>query len=357
MRATHPPTTGADPENEVRPTGSGAEPGEPPCVEVPLTVLAAGESLRSAGEDEEHTARLAETEDPLPPILVDRRTLSVIDGRHRLAAARLRGQRTISVRYFDGSPDDAFLRGVEANVTHGLPLSQADRRAAAERIVATHPHLSDRSIARASGLGAKTVAAIRQARGAGPGEDVRVGKDGRARPVNSRDGRQRAAEALALNPQASLREVARIAGVSPTTVGEVRRQLAADREVHGADGADHAPGPLDAAAVQAGPADPPGTGAGPAAPRVPPQPDPTAVLKKLVRDPALRHRESGRHLLRLLQQNAIDQRMWADLAAAVPPHSGGLVADLARSYAETWTAFAQELGERPRARTVQRTTG
>ncbi|WP_448321795.1 ParB/RepB/Spo0J family partition protein [Streptomyces sp. CO7] len=347
MRTTDAPTAGTRPENLIRPAARGAEPSEPQGVEVPLDTLTVGESPRSAGKDAEHIARLAETEEQLPPILVERGTLRVIDGVHRLAAARLRGRRTISVRFFDGSADDAFLRGVEANVTHGLPLSQADRCAAAARIVATHPHLSDRSIARASGLGAKTVASIRRRSGAESRESVRVGRDGRVRPLSSVEGRQRAAEVLAENPQASLREVARIAGVSPMTVSDVRKRLAAGQDPGGTGGK---PGPR----ADAGATAPRERSAGhlvavgsTAARRAqPPEADPAAVLEKLLRDPALRQRESGRHLLRLLQHNAIAQSMWADLAAAVPPHSGDLVTHLARRYAETWTEFAQELGER-----------
>ncbi|MBM7172984.1 ParB N-terminal domain-containing protein [Streptomyces sp. G44] len=330
-----------------RPTGPGAEPRGPQCAEVPLDALTAGESPRSTGEDEEHVARMAEAEEPLPPILVDRGTMRVIDGRHRLAAARLRGQRTISARFFDGSADDAFLRGVEANVRHGLPLSQADRCAAAERIVATHPHLSDRSIARASGLGAKTVAGIRRRSGTGPEENMRVGRDGRVRPVNGVQGRQRAAEVLAENPQASLREVARIAGVSPTTASDVRKRLAAGQDPGGTGGTPVPRAALDGTPGGERPASPSAWADSPAVQRTqPPQADPAAVLEKLWRDPALRQRESGRLLLRLLQHNAIGQSMWADLAAAVPPHSGGLVTHLAQRYAETWTEFAQELGER-----------
>jgi hypothetical protein len=52
---------------------------------------------------------------------------------HRLRAAVANGQEAVDVRYFDGSAADAFLRAVEANVKHGLPLSLADRRAAAQR--------------------------------------------------------------------------------------------------------------------------------------------------------------------------------------------------------------------------------
>ena len=44
-----------------------------------------------------HIARLAEAETRLPPILVDRRTMRVIDGMRRLIAASLKGQETIDV--------------------------------------------------------------------------------------------------------------------------------------------------------------------------------------------------------------------------------------------------------------------
>ena len=63
--------------------------------------------------------------------LVDRRTMKVVDGMHRLMAAALRGLETIDV-IFDGNKADLFLRAVEENVMHGLPLSQTDRRSAAE---------------------------------------------------------------------------------------------------------------------------------------------------------------------------------------------------------------------------------
>ncbi|MCC9307868.1 hypothetical protein LN042_12320 [Kitasatospora sp. RB6PN24] len=78
-------------------------------------------------------------------------------------------------------------------------------------------------------------------------------------------------------------------------------------------------------------------------------PDYIAVLEKLLRDPALRQKEEGRQLLRLLRQNAIDTQEWSDLTAVVPAHCGALVVDLARQCAETWLEFAQELDQRVRS--------
>jgi len=295
-----------------------------------------GDSPRSGGQDQGYIAQLAEIEEPLPPILVDRRSMRVIDGIHRLLAMVLKGQETIEVEFFDGSTEDAFLRGVSANVTHGLPLSQADRKAAATRILASHPHMSDRAIARASGLGAKTVVAIRRS-----SNDVlacvnaRVGSDGKVRPLNSAEGRLKAAQVLAERPEASLREVARIAGISPATVSDVRKRIAVGE------------GPVT---VRPGAADLHGDAATPArdlgvgnsrSPKRLEHVDPAPVLKKLLRDPSLRHNQEGRNLLRVLQQNAIG--MPSELTVVVPPHCRELVVKLARQYAETWYEFAREL--------------
>ncbi|MGP4002856.1 hypothetical protein [Streptomyces sp. 8N706] len=79
--------------------------------------------------------------------------MRVIDGMHRLLAAVVRGQETIDVEFFDGSAEDAFLRAVQGNLAHVLPLLLSDRRAAASRIIVSHPQMSDRAIARASALG------------------------------------------------------------------------------------------------------------------------------------------------------------------------------------------------------------
>ena len=148
-------------------------------VPVPGLSIRPADSPRLNGEDKAHIARLSQTETPLPPILVDRRTMRVIDGMHRLMAASQQGRETIDVIFFEGSDADVFLRGVQENVAHGLPLSQADRRAAAERIIASHPHMSDRAIGHSVGLAAKTVAVIRRDSGGKTAQsDARMGRDG-----------------------------------------------------------------------------------------------------------------------------------------------------------------------------------
>ncbi len=77
--------------------------------------------------------------------------MRVIDGLHRMRAARLRGDQTIEVQYFTGDDDAAFLLAVEANTAHGLPLSLSERKAAAVRLIAMFPDRSNRSIAASAG--------------------------------------------------------------------------------------------------------------------------------------------------------------------------------------------------------------
>jgi ParB-like chromosome segregation protein Spo0J len=304
--------------------------------------LRAGESPRLDGQNEAHIARLAEVDTPLPPILIDRRSMRVIDGTHRLMAAVLKGRATIDVEFFDGTEADAFLRAVEANVAHGFPLSLADRRAAAVRIIVSHSHMSDRAIAEAAGLGRTTVAAIRRSSADTAAQpSTRIGKDGKVRPVSGAAGRQRAAALIAEHPQVSLREVARGAGISLATASDVRKRLE--------NGADPVPtrsvsvvarngsaGLDQAARHPAGPCEP-------AAPR-----NPAPVLEKLLRDPSLRYSETGRQLLCLLRYNAVAARKWSDMIASIPPHCGALVGQLAGQYAQMWVEVAQVLDERSR---------
>jgi len=307
-------------------------------VTMPLIALQSGESPRLEGENQAHIAWLAETDALLPPILVDRRSMKVIDGMHRLLAASLRGRETIDVEFYDGSQADAFLRAVEANVTHGLPLSQSDRRAAARRIVTSHPHLSDRSIGESTGLAARTVATIRRSTDAVPQLNARMGRDGRVRPLDGLAGRRRAAGLLAEHPRASLREVARAAGVSPATARDVRRRLEQGEDPT-------RPGPRRAAAANGAAAAPGETGR--RARRVS-RVEPSLVLEKLLRDPSLRHNEEGRWLLRLLKFNAVSAQKWSEAITRIPPHSAAQVVQLARLYAQMWLRFAQELEERAR---------
>jgi hypothetical protein len=317
---------------------------------VPVLSLQPADSPRLNGEDKAHIARLAETETPLPPILVDKHTMRVIDGMHRLMAASLQGREKINVVFFDGSEADIFLRAVQENVAHGLPLSQADRRVATERIIASHPHMSDRAIGHSVGLAAKTVAAIRKQSGGGvPQSNTRVGMDGRVRPLNSGEGRRRAAELLAQQPEASLRDVARVAGISPATVLDVRKRLERGEPAvpgkHLAKGRASSGGEANANGDETVA---PAARFCPPASRSAPPGDPASAVGKLLRDPSLRSSDQGKAMLRLLHVNAVAAGQLPDIAKGVPPHCVAIVVQVARRYAEMWQDFAGELDRRAR---------
>jgi hypothetical protein len=318
------------------------------AVLVPIESLQPADSPRLNGLDEAHAMLLAESDDPLPPILVQRGTLRVIDGMHRLRAAQLQGKTHVPVYFFDGDDHAVFLRSVTSNIAHGLPLSLADREGAAIRLMSCYPHWSDRGIAKACGLSGKTVGALRRRAVAElPQLNVRVGQDGRARPLNAAAGRRLVSQFIAAHPDASLREVARVAGVSPATVRDVRERMR------------RGDSPVTASQERAAGA---GEGGATTEPR-PPRPlhrvrsrsgaepevvDSRSIMDNLRRDPSLRYTDSGRALLRWLDKHLVDSGECGDLVASVPPHCLPVVARLAQHVAAEWQVLADRLDKRMR---------
>jgi ParB-like chromosome segregation protein Spo0J len=328
---------------------------------VPLDALSAAEGPRRCGEDPDHVRLLLEAGTDLPPILVHRSTMQVIDGMHRLRVAALRGRTHIAVRYYDGGSADAFVLAVRHNIRHGLPLSLTDRTAAATRITRTHPHWSDRAIARASGLSPKTVAAIRRrSSGEIPLSNTRIGQDGRTRPLDATEGRRRAGDLIAAHPTMPLRQVAAKAGISLGTAHDVRERLrtgrspAPTRAGTGAPPDGHIPralAPAPRSPLAPPPASPPAPAQPPTlvpAPRVATAPSaqprtPAAVLHLLRKDPSLRLTDSGRALLRLFDAQAQLVPQWDRLIDAFPHHCADMIVDLADTYAAYWQHIATHL--------------
>lgn len=291
-----------------------------------ITELRLTDSPRSGGPDEEHVRMLAESADQLPPIVVHSASMLVVDGEHRVRAAMLRGQESIDALLYHGSPADAFVLSVRMNIAHGLPLSRADRTRAAGRIIASHPQWSNRMIASATGLAPATVAEVRR-RSTGQTDQLatRIGKDGRLRPVSGASGRERVRELLLAKPDASLRAIAREAGVSPSTACDVRQRLRAGQ-----------------AAVPAEPDRPAADDGG----RPNGNADVVGILALLMKDPNLRFSDAGRALLRWLNGHRAGMAEQERIAPMVPDHCVGTVAQLARGYASAWGRFASQLEER-----------
>jgi transposase-like protein len=157
-------------------------------------------------------------------------------------------------------------------------------------------------------------------------------------------------------PEASLREIARRAGISPSTVHDVRKRL---RNETGRDKPAWSQGRAQTPAQ----APAPGSGSAPASAKqesagqpnpAPPRAEPTemdaaATLRALRIDPSVRLTASGRTLLRLLDVHSLDRIAWQRLAETVPAHCNSMVAEAARQCAEIWQTFARDLEKRSHA--------
>lgn len=316
-----------------------------PVTTVRIDSLVFEDSPRLAGEDPKHIRLLAEAGDSLPPIMVHRPTMRVIDGVHRVRAGLLNGTNEIKARLLDCDDTAAFVLGVNANVTHGLPLSQSDRAAAAARIIAYHSQWSDRAVAAATGLSDKTVSRIRyRSTAEEPQSNTRLGKDGRLRPLDSGIKRQQAAAIISERPEAGLREVARATGLSAATVRDVRQRI--DR------GEDPVPDryrtarKLESAAAVSTLSRSPSTTSPSRTRRKELAADRHTLLARLRHDPALRFNEAGRHTLRWLHHHTVDAEGLEGLGRALPDHWAPVVAGLARSCATAWTGLAEQLEQR-----------
>jgi hypothetical protein len=205
--------------------------------DLPLEAIAAGPAIRSPGLDNEHVTLLMGTVDEWPPIVVWGDKCLVVDGAHRLEAARRLGRTTVAAVRFLGTRDEAFVESVRRNLEHGLPLTLRDRRRAAHRVLAGHPDWSDRRIGSLCGLSGKSVGRLRRnessrlssTRGVVVELQRRTGRDGKTRPVQPGEVRDRIRRALAENPRGSLRTIAAMAGSSPETVRTVKANLIQDK--------------------------------------------------------------------------------------------------------------------------------
>lgn len=290
----------------------------PEIHEIPAKALRLGMSPRLDGIDRQHVATLAQVPEQLPPILVHRGTMTVVDGAHRLEVARLMGADRVRVVFFEGAEPDAYLEAVRANVAHGKPLSLKEREQAARWVLQQHPDWSDRRIAGVTGLAPGTVARCRASTAQNEQLTTRVGRDGRARPINPSTVRERIAERFRQRPTASVKEVAAELSSSEATVRDVRRR------------------------VMAGFAEPPAGRNRPIAGAVA-RTDPTSLW-----DPALSSSEGSASFIDWLDAHRIDDDDWASLLDALPANRLYVLADEARRQSASWSRLCAELESRAR---------
>lgn len=372
----------------VVPEVGGAAPGPDPRVstsepvDLPLDLVDVEDqefAVRVNGVDEGQVALLASLDD-VEPVLVERSSMRVVDGRHRVTAARRRGQTSIRARLVEGSSTELFRLALRLNSAHGLPMTLPDRRAAATSLLRRTPERSDRSIAVDVGLAATTVARLRRSSTVQNEQlNVRRGRDGRWRATSVEAGKAQARILISEHPELTLREVARLSGVSLGTACNVRAAIL--REGPGvrtrsaevtATGPGTGPGAEEAAGRAGGgrqvdltgepwtrtplppsPAGPPRSSGAPRAfegASMAPDAETLRLLSRLVRDPALCRTERGREVLARLRGLVLQPEDGERFAHAVPPHQLLETITIMRASARSWIRLAnslQEQSERP----------
>jgi len=119
---------------------------------------------RVGGLDAAHVAVLQENPEAWPAlVVVERGGYVLVDGFHRYAASQNLALAKVRVEVRE-APVDGDLRALAfvLNAAHGRPLTLADRRAEAERLLGADATVSNLDVARRTALSPTTVATIRE---------------------------------------------------------------------------------------------------------------------------------------------------------------------------------------------------
>ena len=117
--------------------------------------------------DEDTVAAYAEAlgaKEKFPPLLVftDSERFLLADGFHRYEAAKRAGVKKFACEVRQGNKADAAWAALSANAKHGRPLTTAEKAAAITRALVLRPKTSDRAIAKLLGVSHSTVAEHRR---------------------------------------------------------------------------------------------------------------------------------------------------------------------------------------------------
>lgn len=190
---------------------------------VQVASLIFGFSPRFVPEDLEFVRALAELPaNRLPPIWVHAETMTVIDGRHRVLAARLRDEKTIRARLHHGTLEEAFLMAVELNVPHGKPLTYGEKLRSACLLLTEMPGTEDSTVADVCGLSPATVSRLHGVKGCTFKDS---GTHDRTRLLSSQVARREAGQIMLSFPEESNRKIAREVGLSEPAVRSIRRNM------------------------------------------------------------------------------------------------------------------------------------
>jgi ParB-like chromosome segregation protein Spo0J len=312
----------------------GAPSGPWAVREVPLDSLGFGFTPR-AGIDRDHVRTLAEVVPALPPVLVHTPSMHVIDGVHRVLAARMAGQKTIAASMVDGTQAEASISAIQHNVQHGMPLTLSERQAAARKVVGLRPDWSDRRVGAICGLSPNTVAKVRVRATAQDDQlTARIGRDGRARPIDPAEQRRRIAEALVAEPEASLQAIAKRTGSAKATVRDVRDRIQ--------NGADILPPRLQRSR---------NASRRPIREPIAEVPVPDEPARKVHTDQAFTSSESGQRFIEWFNTRRVDDDAeWLPFIDAVPLSRVYEIADAAYRCGDLWHRFAAAVSARANGR-------
>ena len=153
-----------------------------------------GDTQPRAEIDAATVERYAETlmgGENLPPVVVfdDGASVWLADGFHRFHAARKIGALTIEADVRVGTLEEAQVYSLSANARHGLPMNQADRRRAVERLLKLRPDWPDSQVATHVGVSRWTAKRIRESMCADAHTEPRqvTRADGKAYTVKPRE--------------------------------------------------------------------------------------------------------------------------------------------------------------------------
>jgi transposase-like protein len=209
-----------------------------------------------------------------------------------------------------------------------LARTRRERQLAVLDVLTAHPDWADRRIGNLCGVSPRTVGRLRAELAENGGDsrvkctDVRIGRDGRARPIDPTAQRARVMAALVERPDASLRDIARAVGVSPETVRSVRAALSERFD------APPTPAPVDFAAWR-------------------------AAHDRSVRwepDHSFTSRDDGAVTAQFLERTDVQEHELERHAGAVPLSRVYEVSDEARRRAAFWAQLAERVESRAKRR-------
>ena len=183
--------------------------GTPLICSVAIDTLRDGPDLRAL--DDAHIERLTEVLDDLPPVIVEATTGAVIDGKHRVEAARRRRRLHVDARLVQLAPGEALAAAAHLNSRHGLPLTMEEKKTAAHRLLQEDPSRSNGLVGRLVGLSPSTIGRIRSRSGWSVANlnGARMGVDGKTYPTDGDQRRRDVERLLCAQPGRSLRSIAR----------------------------------------------------------------------------------------------------------------------------------------------------